>query len=800
MGYLLRLCTVLAIFVGCPSQGKAASVGPDLSYDVAGLAKPVDIMIDPWGVPHAFAGTIEDAFFAQGFMTAKDRLWQIDFAHRRRLGRLAAVLGPAFVPFDQAARLFLDRRDPDVIWAAVGPQIHGITRAYVAGINAFIAATVTQPDLLPPQYALVGYSPEPWDADDMVRIQQLGGSDAIDRQFRRAGMACRGQLPADALRAPLEPAWTIELPTGLDPCDVTAADRELFAQLSAPLPLRPDSIWIPPTQTPAQHGTLGIPFDGTHDGSNAWVIAPKLSATGRPVLANDPHLSIGIPSERYIVHLDAPGLAIAGGSAPGLPGVANGHNGRVAFGRTDFNLSRDDIYVLETNPDDPSSYRHGNSWERFETVFEDIPVKGAAPVRVTLTYSSLGPVIAAHPERHRALAVRASWMIEPGAPLLSQLPYNMAGDWTSFNQALRNFQFGSSFMYADIEGNIGWRPAGWVPLRPHHDGLLPVPGDGRYDWQGLTPLELLPSDFNPSAGWIANANQMSLPLDYPAAERKLGFDWQPADRYRRIVEVLQAAKHVTLADSIALQHDTVSERARRIVPLLENVRSERPQVEAARARLLAWDRHIDADSPAATLFEAWWLLLGPMATKQLVPSSAGIGVADSRILIPALEKPDARFGLDPAAGRNAVLVAALDAAVTKLERSMGSDQSIWSWGRLHTVDLSPALASLMDPKARAQASIEGGGSGGDNATVMARWFDNDAHPVVSGGAAYSMVLDVGDWDNSVELNSPGQSGDPRSPHYRDLYQRWLNGEMIPMLFSRANVEAVAEQRIRLSPR
>jgi penicillin G amidase len=382
---------------------------------------------------------------------------------------------------------------------------------------------------------------------------------------------------------------------------------------------------------------------------------------------------------------------------------------------------------------------------------------------------------------------------------LSQLPDHFASDWPSFVRAIRTYPNGTSFMYADISGNIGWHAAGWVPIRPNHDGLLPVPGDGRYDWTGLTPLDLLPSAFNPKEGWIANANQMSLPPGYPVAERKIGFDWSLPDRYQRISEVLQTARAFSIDACVKLQHDTYSERASRLIPLLSESRSELPNFKVARALLQTWDRHVDANSAAAVLFEQWWQNLGHDTAKLLVPNASTPPVLDARVLIATLEKPDRHFGTNPAASRDALLASTLDKAVGDLERILGPNKSDWNWGRLHTVDLKPPLAALLDAAARNSASIAGGRSGGDNATVMARWYNDLPAANVTGGAAFSMVLDVGEWDNSLVLNMPGQSGDARSPHYRDLYERWLGGKMFPLLFSRSRVVADAQERIRLLP-
>ncbi len=792
---------LVALLAG--SMRAAAGEAPAV-YAVKGLVQPVEVLYDPWGVPHIFAKTLADAFFAQGFVAARDRLWQIDWHRLRGLGRLAERLGPALVPYDRAARLFLYRGEEEAEWQAYGPRIREMATAFTAGINAYVALVRQEPALLPAEFRWLGYFPEPWQPADLFRLRSDGASGNAAAEVRRAELACRGALAADAIAHPLSPPWRTAVPDGLDPCSVTLGDLEPRLLLGARLPLAEaagKAGWLPSRAAERlAQGDAGPSDPAAAEGSSAWAISGRLTRSGRPILANDPHLRLGVPSPRYISHLVAPGLDAIGAGWPGSPGIQNGHNDRIAFGRTNFAIDQEDVYVLETKPGDPEQYLYQGRWQRMTVVNEEIAVKGGAPVAVKLKYSLLGPIVAEHPRARRAVALKATWL-EPGAAvLLLNLPYDFARDWQSFNEALGSASVGTNYLYADVDGNIGWRPAGRVPLRPHHDGLLPVPGDGRYDWAGLMPLADLPSAFNPPEGWLASANEMNLPPDYPHATRKIGFEWGAPDRHARIVELLKAGSAFSLADSVAVQHDVLSGRAVRLAALLGGLHPDDAKLVRAIAMLGAWDKRMAADSAAAALFEVWWAKLWQGLRDSLIPERLRglVPFVNPSVGLAALEHPDERFGPEPAAARDALLLAALEKAVQELEQRLGPEWAAWRWGRLHTAALRHPLAALLKEDERAATAIAGGETGGDNSTVLARWL---ASPTanVSGGASFSMVLDVGNWDASLALNAPGQSGDPASAHYRDLYPRWLKGEMFPLLFSRERIEAVAGTRLLLRP-
>ena len=786
--FLLGSAATLALASAGPVLG-AVPVSRTRRVAAASLSGPIQIVDDPYGVPHIRAQSIPDAFFGQGYVVARDRLFQLDLSHRRELGRLAEAFGADFAAHDAAARLFLFRGDLDAELARVPENILACARAYAAGINARIDEVMADPGLLPPEYRILGVTPLRWELRNMV-LARGDSFGSVEDEVRRARLAAMGLLELDAVIAPLRPAWTLSVPEGLDAGAVSAADLGVLSLGGLPF----GSLVPRPEPSSPAAGTA----DRGNAGSNAWTVGPGRSATGRPILANDPHLGIGGFDPRHVAHLTAPGLDVIGGGAPGLPGIMQGHTDRFAFGRTNFHIDQEDLFVLELHPDDPERYRHGEGWRPFERVEISIPVRGAAPHATTLRYAAQGPVVSHDPARRRATAL-AAIDLQPGASgAFAMIAINLARDWAGLHEAAFRFHPSpTNFHYADVDGNHGWQAIGFVPVRRRGDGLMPVPGDGRYDWTGIRDFRALPSDYNPAKGWFASANQNNLPEGWPR-DRIPAFSFREPYRYQRIADVLSAQPRHRLADSIALQHDTLSTPARQLIALLPARGSAGS--EPAIAMLRGWDGRLDAGSGPAALFEILWRELGTRMLAAIVPERAR-GLVDEispSVLLGLLAFPDRRLGADPAAARDALFDAALAAAWASARAQLGPDPAAWRWGTLHQVRIRhplsriPAIAAAFPP-------IEGEGSGGDSYTVMARWLRGAPSWQVSGGASYLQVIDVGAWDNSLMLNFPGQSNDPGSPHYRDQYAHWIAGEMQPMLFSRAAVNAHAARRTLLRP-
>jgi penicillin amidase len=784
------LLTSAALFGVQAAQAfaKPAGSAPAKRVSAPGAGAAVEIIEDRWGIPHIRAKSKADAYFGQGYVVARDRLFQIDLARRRGLGQLAEAFGPKFVAHDHSARLFQYRDDVEAELASLPPEVLACAKGYVAGVNARLAELEADPTLLPQEYAIFGIRPLHWDVRDFV-IMRSPSVGNIEDEIRRSKLAVRGLLDQDLLVDPLRPAHAFLIPDGLDPAQVSDADLGLLAVAERPLPFSKElALYQPHVDR----------IDLLNEGSNGWTVSPSRTATGRPILANDPHLGIGGAAPRHVAHLTAPGLDVIGGGAPGLPGIMQGHTDRFAFGRTNFHIDQEDLFILVTKPGDPDSYWHGGVWKKFRKVEEIIKVKGGADQAVTLRYAENGPVISEDPARNRATSVAAVWMRSGANAPFAQIAINLATDWASLTQAVKLHVSPTNLHYADIEGNTGWHSIGHAPIRPAHDGLLPAPGDGRYDWTGIQPIENMANVYNPEKGWFATANQMNLPEDYPA-DRIMSFSWRDSYRYDRIAEVLKSQPKHTLADSAALQHDTVAIPARELVPLLPHAPS--PQAAPAAALLRDWDFSIAADSAAAAVYELTWQALNKGFLETVVPAGARdlIKSVNASELLRLLKTPDARFGADPLAARDALIDGALASGWTGAVHLLGADPAKWRWGDLHRVTISHPL-SQVPVIAAAFPRIEGGGSGGDAYTVMARWVNPSRGYNVTGGASYLMVVDVGAWDNTRMLNLPGQSADPRSPHYQDFYQPWLKGDMQPLLFSPKAVNAQAAARTVLEPK
>jgi penicillin amidase len=783
-----------------PASADLSSAVRRSSQDVKGLQQPAEIIIDQWGIPHIYAGSTRDAIFLQGFNAARDRLWQIDLWRKRGLGLLAKDFGPTYAAQDRAARLFLYRGEMDKEWAAYGPDAKSYTEAFVAGINSYVEDVRAGRQPLPVEFRVAGTMPDLWKPEDVVRIRSHGLTRNVASEVARARVACAAGVEVDRFRRILEPQWTTKVPEGLDPCsikpeilnDYNLATREVT--FAAPGQQRTS---LEPETFLAEMGDRVSSI-----GSNNWTVAGSRTATGRPILANDPHRAHGAPSLRYVVHLNAPGLSVIGAGEPALPGISIGHNGQIAFGLTIFAIDQEDLFVYETNSDNANQYRYRNGWEDMRVVRETIEVKGESPREVELRFTRHGAVLNTDPAQRRAYAMGSVWF-EPGtSAYFNSAEYMTAKDWNGFKKAMAEWGAPSeNQVYADTQGNTGWIVGGRSPLRSNWDGLLPVPGDGRYEWSGFLKGDELPQVFNPEQGWFATANEMNIPSGYPVAERKVGFEWSDPSRITRLKEVLSAKEKMTLADAMALQTDDYSVNGRRLTKLLQPLSSEDQAVREGLKLLKGWNHFTSADSAGAALFEVWMTKhLGRALVAKAVPEPARAAIPNPDVIavISYLENPDSALGSDPKAARDAILLESLRAAVNEARQLLGPDVSTWTWGKLHHAQFEHALTPLADAATKAQMTVGRLAMGGSAFSPRAASYRASDFRVTA-GASFRMVLDVGNWDQSVVINTPGQSGDPFSPHYRDLAPLWAAGEYAPLAYSREAVERVARSAISLQP-
>jgi penicillin amidase len=604
---------------------------------------------------------------------------------------------------------------------------------------------------------------------------------------------CASDLQSDSVRTGLQPPWQIETPPGLDPC----LPKELLKVFT----LATQQVRLSPSSATA--ATESRDLGESVEGSNNWVIAPSKTATGRPILANDPHRAYTEPSLRYISDLNAPTLHVIGANEPALPGISLGHNDWIAFGYTIFNIDQEDLYFYELNPENPSQYKYSGGWQPFRVVREEIKVKGQAPVPVDLTFTRHGPVIFIEKEKNRAFAMRTAWL-EPGmAPYFGSLRYLRAKSFDQFTRAIEYWGAPTlNHVYADVKGNIGWAPGGLAPIRPNWDGLLPVPGDGRFEWTGRWKGDQLPRVYNPSSGYFSTSNEMNIPAGYPYKERRLGFEWTNGSRHLRIDEVMSRAGKLSIEDSMSLQNDQVSIPARRLVALLKPLSSDDSKTKAALVLLQGWNATMDADAPAAALHEVWFSRHLGKAFKNAVLSknaAQAMDAPDTAVMLDTLENPETRFGQNASEKRNQVLLTSLRLAYEEIEGLQGPDSRKWAWGRLHYNLSEHPFSAIVDEVTRARINV------GPIAKNGSAYVPSQSDYRVSdfrqiSGPSVRVVIDVGNWDNSRAVNHPGQSGDPDSPHYHDLAQMWRDGRYFPLLYTRKAVERETEITIKLVPK
>ena len=646
---------------------------------------------------------------------------------------------------------------------------------------------------MPAEFGALGYRPARWQPEDVLRIRAHGRYRNAASEVQRALIVHALGPEADAGRIRLEPDTELTVAPGLDLSLITPGILRDYELATSPVDFAP-------TCPPPPAG-----------GSNNWVISGARTATGRPILASDPHRTLSVPSLRYLVHLSGPGFDVIGGGEPIIPGISLGHNGQVAFGLTIFPVDQEDLYFYRTGPG--TSYRYCGDWEPMEIVSEVVAVRGAEPVSVELKFTRHGPVVHEDADRGTAFAVRAAWLETGMAPYVASIALMFARDWPSFQAAAEHWRSpGENLIYADTGNNIGWQPAALVPVRPNWNGLLPVPGDGRYEWAGFVTAPDLPAELNPPRGWIATANQRNVDSRQVGGVQ-VGFEWEPPFRFQRICEVLGSARAATVADSEKLQNDYASLPARPLCALLRELTCADARAARAVSLLASWDQVIDAGSAGAALFEVWLrshlrpALLTNALAAQVPPdrlakvldllANPANRTGDARIVLTLIERATSTPA--GAAEVTVVLERTLAAAMRHLEELLGPDSAAWTWGALHTADLVHPLAragrlAQADPLARLGPQPKGGS--GD--TVGAAPY-GAASFTQNSGASLRLVLDVGAWDNSVAMNSPGQSGDLASPHYADMYQAWARGENVPLLYTRERIEAVAEHRLVLQP-
>ena len=764
-----------------------------------GLEKQVTVIRDTWGVPHIYAQNQHDMFFAQGFVTAQDRLFQMELWKRVGQETLAEVLGPKYLDRDIGARLLEYRGDMAAEYASYAPDAKEILEAFTEGINAYINVCMAPGGPgLPVEFKEAGFAPSLWKPEDC--LTRMAGFPMTRNAVTELAHA---QLVTMIGAKRASQFYNLDPPLELDPAP--GAD---YNGLSPALVRNLVGSDVGITFPPRNQTTESYPaeWDSEHWGSNNWVVSGRLTETGRPILSNDPHRTVDVvPSLRYLIHLVSPGWDVIGTTEPGSPGIEGGHNERVAFGWTIFGMDQQDLYIEKLDARNPLHYKTESGWESMKVLKETFHIKGQPDREVDLKFTRHGPVLWEDAATHRALALR-SVLAEPGAAgYLGCLTMDRVKNWTEFEDAVKRWKVSThNIVYADVDGNIGEHSVGLEPIRKNWTGLMPEPGDGGYEWGPWIPTSQLPKQFNPVKGFIATANQRMIPEDYPY---KVGYEWSSPDRFNRISELLtkavQSRHRLTIEDMERIQNDVTPLPGRELVQLLQQTGGN--SGDAATQMLLHWDGAVTRESAGAALYELWLMNLEDAVTRRAAagPNSAAItrivNTLNIDLVIRDLEHPDSNlFGDQPVAARDRLMHETLEAAYARLGQLEGNDPAKWAWGRIHVVIFHHPLESI--PEMKSLVDLGPVPRPGDASTINPTSYPRgESFFYQTGGPTWRQIVDVGAWDNSVMVDSPGESGQPGSPHYADLLPLWDQGQYIPMLYSRESVGRHASQQMSLEP-
>jgi penicillin amidase len=761
---------------------------------VAGIAAAVEIHRDPEGCPHVRAGSARDAFFGQGFVHAQDRLFQMEYDRRRASGRWAAFAGPTGVETDRLLRRFRLESSARRDWEHASSETRAMLLAFAAGVNAFIESTTDWGT----EFAITGMRPAPWQPWDSVAVFKIR------------------HLDMGPWKAKL---WRARLLRHLGPERAASLTRQ-----AQPHPL----LIVPPA---AEY--RGVPLDGLEEmerhaaanawvpdspqGSNNWALGGSRTASGKPLVAGDPHRAFDVPNVYYQNHLACPDWDAIGLSFPGVPGLPHfGHNARVAWCVTHGMADYQDLFIERFEGGAPDRYEFRGGWRDADVRRETIDVRGGAPVEIETVTTHHGPVVIGEPRHGHAIACRWSATAGPNSTFDAFVPMLLARSAGELEEAVRPWvEPVNNLVFADVEGRIGYRARGQVPIRSMANAWVPVPGwTGEHEWRGMIAFEEMPAFRDPETAFIATANSRVAGADYP---HYIGLDYVPDFRTRRLIARLDPLEKATAADMAAIHADRVSLPARELLDAVARHRlteapgphQDDPLCHAALVRLFAWDHVMNKDAVAPTIYAAFRErlardlmapILGPLAAEAFaaVPGGGTAFMVRLKARLAEMVRDDDRSLLPPDTDWPVVLARALGGAVAELRETLGGDMDAWQWARLHVtrprhplVAAFPHLATTLNPPA---VAVDG-----DGETVNAASFLPGAgyHVAVTSVARY--VFDLGDWENSGWVVPCGASGHPADPHRADQLTAWAECRLLPMRYDWKRILAAAESTQTLAP-
>jgi len=776
------ISSMLVVLVACQTE---TLVQDQVALSVKGLKAKVEVVRDSAGVNHIYAENQHDLFFAQGYCAAKDRLFQFEIWRRQATGTVAELLGPRELNRDIGTRLFKFRGDMQEEMDYYHDDGSEIITAYTAGVNAYIQEVWDHPELLPITFKMLGTRPEKWTPDVVIsRHQGLLGNIQNELNIGRA-------VAAIGVEQTKKYYWFHPKDPNLD-LDAKIDGDLLTPDYRKPVQFLPQDI-VPEYRLDSVAGVShhAASEDQLWIGSNNWVTRPELSQQGHPYMANDPHRRLAIPSLRYWVHLKAPGWDVIGGGEPEIPGVSIGHNQYGAWGLTVYRTDGEDLYVYDLNPQDLNQYSYQDQWEDMTIIKESIPVKDQSEVTVDLRYTRHGPVTFIDSTNLKAYAVRCAWMEPGGAPYLASLRMDQARSWEEFREACNYSHIpGENMIWVDSVGNIGWQAVGIAPLRRNWSGLVPVPGDGSYEWDGFLPIKQKPHLYNPSQGYIATANEDVTPEDYTEWDA-VGFQWSDPYRGQRIAEVMRGGTPLKMQDMISLQTDYKSLPATYLVLLLAELELSE-EYKDAKTLFDNWDYRLAPNSPAAALYVTWEEIIRKQYFKYFPDEQAEAVISGLQ-----LHRIFKLLSEQPLMQHKHFISDTFKQAVKQITELQGADPSTWRYGSpdFKHVQLIHPLGNVVKSEYQQMLNTEVLPRGGNQYTPGATGSNyNQSH-----GATFKIITDAKDWDMSVGMNAPGQSGDPASPYYKNLYQTWAEDGYFKVPYSKEAVVSNTAERVMLLP-
>lgn len=771
-------------------MGKKCLPNIEGDLSVPGLQAPVEVLRDKWGVPHIYAENFHDLFFAQGFVHAQDRLWQMELHRRVASGTLAEIFGEAALDTDRATRTFGFRRIGIAHFEKLGAEAQLALTAHAEGVNAWL----NHPNFVVPlEFTLIKHTPTPWTVDDSLAFGQF------------MAWQLTGQFTPKIARTQI----------------LKLIGQERFEQIL------PNYLPTNPAVIPSKmefnifqpDGTLKDipgPFVQRGGGSNGWAITGAKSTTGKPIHCTDPHLAPSTPAIWYMMHLVCGDYQVYGVGPASLPMILIGHNARISWGFTVSNVDAEDLFIEKMNPQNPTQYQYKGKWLDAEVISETIKVKDRATPHIEqVLITKHGPIV------NEAIGMKAdskeerialcSVSLEPLTTFQGVWKLNNAKNWDDFAAAVRDISAPHQNMtFADVEGNIGSYISGRIPIRKSGDGFTAVPGwTGDHDWTGYIPFEDVPHQLNPKRGYVVTAN--NCPIKDKDYKYYLSRTFDPGYRARRISEFIESKPTLGPEDFKTLQMDFKATHALQFVERLKSFTTKDPDVELALKLLREWDGILSATTIGGTIYEIaidsmLEILLSFRLSKSLVNAYLGEGFhpmlkattesyhPSVLILLNLLDTPDA-WWIQQVGGRDALITQGLKRTIEYLRTELGKNPEKWQWGNLNKI-VYPHAMSIQKPLDKV-FNIGPEPIGGDKLTVCQQGppFNTKSEKIWT--PSYRHIVNLADLDSSWVVFAPGQSGHLASPHYDDLFKLWYRGDYLPMLWSRPKVEQNLEAKLIL---